>query len=352
MLNQQPTLTASLNGHNTDHSLTDLITKLQEIEFLDNHDISLPLNQLTADEQLNIIVPNMGRFTMTDWSRSQLSTAIGCRFNKYFENASPSERMSELNLRFARANHESQVRLRTTLIGAGTNGSDGTLKAIVSPSFTAIPDSQVIELIFRSLNEVEPDLRLIKADITTRSTSLVIGISKPFIPGGLQEIGDIFGSIYFRSSGVGFSSLSMTLFLHRLICKNGMTVPLRNAEILRCRHTSGLSLERIQEQIGNKFQEIPGQLRRAGQILQSSRAVGITNVEDTITRILRDAGLPRKLVQPLMLAYNREPGANAFNVAQAMTDNATLDELGMKPEERHQLETAAGEYLRSVTNQQ
>ncbi|MFZ2957393.1 MAG: DUF932 domain-containing protein [Candidatus Ozemobacteraceae bacterium] len=285
----------------------------------------------------------MGRFALTDWSKSQLSTLLGFKFDKYFENASPEDKAFELNRRFARA--DTEVKLRTTIIGAGDCANDGTLKAIVSPSFTAIKDSQVASLVFESLSAVESELRIIRADITTRSTSYVIGVGKPFRPGDDHEIGDIWGGIHIQNSGVGYSSISITLHLTRLICKNGMTVPLRNAEILRRRHTSGLSIERVQEEIGNKFQEIPGQLRQAGHVLQTSRTVMIENVEETITRILQQAHLPRKLVQPLMQAFSREPHASVFGVAQAMTDSQTLADLQIRPEERLQLEQAAGNYL-------
>ncbi len=349
-MTNQITLTQSINGLSRNHGLPDLINRFQEVEFLSNPDQVLELRNLSADGNLNIVVPGMGRFSMTDWSKSQIALLLGIKFDKWFENASPDEKAFELNRRFARATGE--FKLRTSLIDAGTNGNDGTLQGIVSPGFTPVKDSEIANQVHVALRDVEPELRVIRSDISTRSTSFVIGVGKPFIPGGVNEIGDIFGGIHVQNSGVGYSSLSMTLHLTRLICKNGMTVPLRNAEILRCRHTSGLSLERIQKEIGAKFQEIPGQLRRAGQVLQTARAVSIENIEETITRILQQAHLPRKLVQPLLVAFYREPHSSAFGVAQAMTDAATLAELGMKPEERHQLETAAGNFLQNIIGQQ
>ena len=339
----QPALTMSINGlRSPDLGLSRLLDQLQATEFLDNPDKVVPLNQLSADPNLNINIPDMGHFALTDWSKSQLSTLLGLRFDKWFENSTPEDQAYELNRRFARA--ENEVKLRTTLIDAGTRQNDGTLKAIVSPSFTAIQDSHVANLVLHSLNSVEPELRIIRADVTTRSTSYVIGVGRPFRPGD-NQVGDIFGGIHIQNSSVGFASLSMTLHLTRLICTNGMCVPLKDAEILRCRHTSGLSIERIQMVVGSKFQEIPGQLRRAGQVLQSSREHLIDNVEETITGILQRAHLPRKLVEPLMVAFNREPHPSAFGVAQAMTDAQTLAQLQIRPEERLQLEQAAGNYL-------
>lgn len=343
----QPSLTMTINAlSSSNQGFNDLLDRLQTAEFLDNPDTISPLNQLQADSNLNIAVPNMGRFALTDWSKSQLSSLLGIRFDKWFVNSDPEDQAYELNRRFARADGE--VKLRTTLIGAGGNQNDGTLRGIVSPSFTSIKDSQVASMVCKALEDVEPELRIIRADITTRSTSYVIGVGQPFRPGGSHEVGDIFGGIHIQNSGVGYASLSMTLHLTRLICKNGMTVPLRNAEILRRRHTSGLTIERVQEEIGRKFIEIPGQLQQAGQIIHRSQSVAVMNVEETITRILQQSHLPRKLLQPLMLAFSREPHASAFGVVQAMTDSETLQQLQIKPEERIQLEQAAGSYLRDL----
>lgn len=347
-ISNQPALTMSVNGLTAaDQGLNDLINRLQAMEFLDNPDTIVPLNQLTADANLNIEIPHMGSFALTDWSKSQLSTLLGIRFDKWFENSAPQDQAYELNRRFARA--EDEVKLRTTLIGAGEHQNEGTLKAIVSPSFSAVRDSQVADLVFHSLLAVEPELRIIRADVTTRSTSYVVGIGKPFVPGDDHEVGSIFGGIHIQNSGVGFSSLSMTLHLTRLICKNGMTVPLQDAEILRRRHTSGLTIERVQEEASGKFIEIPGHLRQAGRVLQDAKAIHIDNVEEAITRILQQTHLPRKLVQPLMQTFNRSPHPSAFGVAQAMTDSQTHAELRIRPEERLLLEQAAGSYLRNLT---
>jgi hypothetical protein len=240
------------------------------------------------------------------------------------------------------------VKLRTTLIGAGDCHNDGTLQGIVSPSFSTIEDSKVAELVFGSLSLVEPDIRLIRANITTRSTSFVIGVGKPFVPGGQSEIGSIFGGIHIQNSGVGYSSLAIMLHITRLICTNGMTVPLKNAEILRRRHTSGLTLDRVRQEVGVKFYDVPGQLRQAGVVLQESREIYVDNVEETILTILRRSNLPRKFATPLLQTFGKTPENTAFGVAQAMTDAQTLEALGIRPEERLQLENAAGNYLRSV----
>lgn len=57
--------------------------------------------------------------------------------------------------------------------------------------------------------------------------------------------------------------------------------------------------------------------------------------------ILRDARLPLRLLRPLLDAHAKEPLPNAFGVSQALT----LAAQSLSPEERFELERAAGRYL-------
>jgi septum formation inhibitor MinC len=342
-------LVTSINGlTNQGVGLNELIQTLQMREFLNNPDVIVDINQLSADNELNIFVPDLGKFSLTDWSKSQLSSLLGIRFNKWFENSSPEDKAYELNRRFSRASKE--VKLRTTILGAESNGNEGTLNAIVSPSFGSVKDSEVAEMLYDSLIHTEPDLRVLRADITTRSTSFVLGVGDAFIPGGNQEIGTIFGGIHIQNSGVGYSSLSMILHLTRLVCKNGMTVPIHGAEILRMRHTSKLSIEKIREEGSCKVAEAPEKFRQASKVLELSQEHQIEDAEIIIKDILQENHLPKKLLEPLVESFNSDVQKNSFGIAQAITDSKTLTELQVKPEERLRLEKAAGNYLHRLTS--
>jgi hypothetical protein len=238
----QISLTTSINGlTNKKFSLNDLIQMFQAREFFNNPDVVTPVNQLMVDENLNVRIPELGSFSLTDWSKSQLSSLLGIRFNKWFENSKPEDKVFELNRRFARARGE--VKLRTTIMGAEENSNEGTLRAILSPSFGSVKDSAVAEFLYGTLKQTESNLNVIRANVTTRSSSFVIGVGEPIVPGGNSLIGTIYSGIHVQNSGVGFSSLSMSLHLTRLVCTNGMTVPIHDAEILRRRHTSKLSID-------------------------------------------------------------------------------------------------------------
>lgn len=343
-----PALTMSLNGlKDREHGVSSFLNTLHSNEFMDNPDHVVSLNSLAADNNLNVIVPDAGRFALTDWSRSQLSSMLGIRFDKWFENSDPQDQAYELNRRFARASGE--VKLRTTVIGAGENENDGTLKGIVSPSFSAIKDSQIAEHIFASMTRVDSEIRLIRADVTTKTTSFVISIGSPFVPGDQREIGAIFGGLHIQNSGVGFASLAVTLHITRLVCSNGMTVPISNAELLRRRHTSGLTIESVRQETVAQFGDVPRQIALAGIVLKASREIMVPDIAGTIGRILQKSHLPKKLVEPLLETYMQNPEPTAFGVAQALTDSQTISRLHLRPEERLLLEQAAGGYLQEMS---
>ena len=87
-------------------------------------------------------VPGLGTFSFTDWSRRQCATLLGVKFDRWFENASQAERSDEMNRRLRRASGE--VRVRTTKDGEA-DGTDGTLRAFVTPTYSPIADSHLAQ---------------------------------------------------------------------------------------------------------------------------------------------------------------------------------------------------------------
>lgn len=71
----------------------------------------------------------------------------------------------------------------------------------------------------------------------------------------------------------------------------------------------------------------------------------VENVEAEVRSILDPAGLPQRYVVPILEAHEEEPLAGAFGVSQAITRAAQR----FSPEERLELEQAAGEYVRSLS---
>jgi len=320
------------------NSLFDLIRRFEVDESRENEDVVSPLSALRMTPADTLEVPQLGTFAFTDWSRRQCASLLGCRFDRWFENASPSDRADEMNRRFARSTFS--VRLRTTRAGACEH-DDGTLMAFVSPGYSALPDSQVASLLQIALSPFETELPVIRVDVTDRSTTYVVAVGKPFKVGGTGEVGDVWGGLLIRNSGVGFASLLISLHLTRLLCKNGMVAPLPDAVVLRKRHRF-FDGDKLRDLLALRLHELPGKLARGADLLVTASIRAIpTTPEIEIRELLDRADLPRRLAEPILAAYNREPHPTAFGISQAIT----LASQTMTPEVRFDLEQAAGAYL-------
>jgi hypothetical protein len=336
----QARLTTALSGR--PGTLPDLLRHFEREEARENADVTVHLSTLTLSDNGLLKIPQTGEFAFTDWSRRQAAALLGLRWDRWFANASSQERAIEMNRRFARATES--VRLRTmkpSESGAGAEqGADGVLRAFVSPGYSVVRDSAIARTLLEFLGASDGERKLLRIDMTDRSTSFVVTVGLPYKHGGKGAVGDCWGGLLVRNSGVGFASLIVTMHLTRLLCLNGMTAPLPDALLLKKRHR-GFQEGALLEGLRLKAAELPGELGRGVERLLTSEERMVQNVEGEITEILRTHRLPSRLLAPVMAAYGREPNQSAFGVSQALT----LAAQSFSPEERLDLEHAAGRYL-------
>ncbi len=323
-------------------NFNDLLTQIENVERFDRPDVTLNLSDLRVDNFLNIAVPNEGSYSMTPWSRRQIANMLGFKFDRWFENSSNDEKAYELNRRLNRAT--GQIKLRLT--GLNNNGinSDGTIKAFVSPTYTAISDSLLGSMILHSTQNSDGLIPVIRANLTDKTVSYAIRICDPFKPQTNDSVGDIWGGIFIQNSGVGFASLSINLHLMRLACTNGMTAPVADATLYRRRHI-GNPEEDLWSNITQILQNIPDKLCLAVRNLRQAQNIKVFDAKQAIEAIIKQAHMPKKLVEPFLLAYEKEPFPTAFGITQAVTDYQTHEQLGLIPEDRKQLEDAAAKYI-------
>lgn len=324
-------------------TLFDLRRTFEVEESRENEDILAQLSDLRMTPDGLVDVPNRGQFAFTDWSQRQCASLLGVRWDRWFENCSLSELAVDVNRRFARA--RGAIRLRTVRAEDAEPGVDGILRAFVSPGYSAIADSRVADLILTALSPVEADLPIVRVDRTDRSTTYVVAVGKPYKVGGTGEVGDVWGGLLIRNSGVGFASLLISLHLTRLLCKNGMVAPLPDAIVVRKRHRF-FDDGKLRGLLGEQLRALPGKLALGADLLATAnlRVLSITP-ETEIRRLLDNAGLPMRFVEPILSAYAREPRPTAFGISQALT----LAAQAMVSEERFELEQAAGAYLANLT---
>src|SRR5664280_625447 len=235
------------------------------------------------------------------------------------------------------------MRIRTSREAVASNGTAGILRAIVTPTFSPVGDSLLSRLLVGLLAPAEPDLRLLRPDITDRSVTYIIAIGKPFKPGDDKVVGDIYGGLIVRNSGVGFASLAITISLVRLLCTNGMTAPIPDAVLLRRSHR-GINDERLLDMLTRNLRELPGKISEGARVLADSRSRIIQEPEQEFLRVLELGRMPRRFLPDLQAAYALEPEQSMFGISQAVTRASQK----FSSEERFDLDRAAGTYLTHI----
>lgn len=318
-------------------TLEELHAALRAVEARENPDVTVSLSELRVTPHGTLLVPNVpGEFALTDWSRSQLESRLGVRWNRWFAPVSPEEGAAEINTRLSRS--PGLVKLRTTRPG---DAGYGVLRAFVSDSYVPFPDSALAELLSEVLSAARYEVR--RVTLTSKTVSYVLSLGQIFRPGGDAKVGDVRGGIIVRNSGVGFASLLVTSHLERLVCTNGMVVPVEDPVLIACIHR-GVSIDKVRERLAERARAIGGVLKQGADRLLLSRRYPIEHRERIFLELLKRARLPKKLAPSLEAAYLREPEETVFGIVQA----ATLAAQELAPEERLDLERAASGYLAAL----
>jgi hypothetical protein len=319
-------------------TLHDLVSVFEGLEAQEYPDTIVELKQLRMTTEESIAIPNLGNFALTDWARKQLASLLGIQWQKWFQTTSHEEQADEINRRLWRKG--TNMRLRTSRLAVVSNGTAGILRAIVTPTFSPVDDVMLSRRLVGLLAPAEPELPIMRINITDRSVTYMVAVGKPFKHGDDKVVGDVWGGLLIRNSGVGFASLAISLSLVRLICLNGMSAPIPDAVLLRRSHR-GITDERLLDALTKTLRELPGKISEGARVLTQARGHHIQASEQEFIRVLELAHMPRRLLPDLQSAYALEPEPSMFGISQAVTRASQK----LSPEERFELDRAAGTYL-------
>ena len=320
-----------------DNTLTGLVERLEARDAEANPDRTVQLSKVRMTVDGTLVVPSVqGSFAMTEWARGQLARSVGVNWERFFQNARPTDVAEEMNRRFDRATET--VKLRSVSRVSESTEATGTITALVSPDYSPVPDAVIGNVLRDALASVNHDTKILRCTTTDLTTSYVVRVGERLTPNA--EVGAVEGCLYVRNSGVGFARLVVGLLLHRLACKNGLIVSLPGAVLVRSIHR-GIDLGKVRERLSERLRGLPERINTSARLLAESTKIEVTNVELEVRDLLRDARLPLRLVPSVMAAYLREPSRTRFGVSQAIT----LAAQNESPEVRFDLERAAGLYL-------
>lgn len=316
-------------------TLKKLIEQLEAEERHDNPDLVLPIRQLQMIDGEQLAVPDGRTFRFNDWSRRQTESLLGLRWDRWFQNASDADVSEEVNRRFQRASGEVRVRTRSR------PGEAAELRAIVTRGYTPVADSFVAKGVLTAVGHFTEDPPVVRAHVTERTTSFVIGVGDPYRPGDDGRVGDVWGGLLVRNSNTGFAALAAHLCLVRLVCLNGMTAP-HEETVLRRVHR-GLELDDLETKLYAKLRDLPARLRSSTDTLAATTRIRVDDVVDEIERFLEVSRLPLRHAPRIESAYKKEQHPSVFGIIQAVT----LAAQSLSAEERYDLERAAGTYAAS-----
>ena len=325
------------------NGLESLVKSFRLREANENPDVVVPMRELRLNDDGTLAIPGYDDgFLLNTWSKSQLSSLVGVKWDRWFGRMDRPGQAMEINMRLS----SSEAKLRVRTAQPGEDAPAGTVRALVSPTFSPLRDSELLGLLREALEPVDPELRVVRANVTERSTTYVLGIGRAFKPGDDHEVGDCWGGLLVQNSAVGYAAARIVANFTRLVCKNVMVAPIPGAELLRKAHRA-FDMDRLRDALFERLRDLPGKLANAAQALAASRERRVTDAKAAFQEVLRTARLPLRLLPELEQALEAEPAlrGTAFGISQAVTRAAQAQ----KPEERFRLELAAGAYVEEAT---
>ena len=330
-------------------TLEALTNKLRERELHFLPDVTIPLNQVRVDDNLNLIIPETDRtFALNGHSKSQLNSLLGFRFDKWFEESSIDVKRDELNTRLKRAS--STVKFRLTDYH-DTTTADGTVAGIVTPGFQPINDSIVTTVLGFNIGH---NCKILRANITEQTTEYVIACGAPE---NQYAVGEIFKAIGISNSNTGAASFNMKMMFVRIACQNGLVVPAFNnhgqaASLLINRKHTGKAIEEVLDRLHDSVTDISERFRNGIENLYRASGEPVSDPLKALQFVVKNAHQPQKLAQELLqTSFAKEPMMTKLGIVRAITDHDTHEALGLTQEARRDLEQSASNFIGLPYNQ-
>ena len=324
-------------SHTPDPGLTyeetlDRVTKRADLALPDQ---VLPLSRLQATDAGSIDVPGLGQLGLTTWSRRQLANLLGIRWDRWFssEMVAPADRAEEINRRFSASSGEWKIRARNLAADEEAQG-EAVLRAFVSPTYAPIDDLCVFETLGKVLGDRLQDLRFVRLDVTAESSQYAV-VSLEEIDLGINKPDRHRNGFLVANSEVGARSLSLMVWIWRLVCTNGMVAAMSKIfRIIHRKRKDGL----IAEKLGSAIQQLPEQWKRTERTLRSARQDPVEDPHAALEVLVTAHPQLRPISDSVYEAYEQDPEPNRFGLVQAMTRAAQ----GLRPEDRLTVEEFAG----------
>jgi hypothetical protein len=291
---------------------------------------------------LDFAIPGVGILEMTQWSKSQISSMLGVKWDKWFKDIDHEDAQDELQRRFKNQNLECLVRGRRHLEPKAQN--QGTLRAFLSPSYHTIDDRQILDALAASkfgphLEEIQfVEWHRLRHMFTDKSTHLTGLMGDPV------EVfdGDVYyHGLHIRNSEVGYSSITVDDFWFRIICLNGMMTMVGNRSLYKQRHIH-VEQDKLEESFDTLWAQIQDRQEQVEDALEDAAEEKMRDPLLRMREFLRRKSVPKYLIDTATTHYETDPIPTRYGVVQAITAAAK----GLEdPDSRMDLEKIGGQFL-------
>ena len=333
------------HSHTNEQTFDEVFDKVTSQADLALPDQILPVSRLRATTDGFIEVPDAGNLSLTEWSRRQLATLLGIRWDRWFasELVVPADRAEEINRRLRRLGGEWQIRSRRWAADEPAVG-DGVLRAFVGPGYAPIDDLRVFDTLHRVLPAQLDEFRFVRLDLTPQSSQYAV-VSLTEVDLGVRGPDRHRNGFLIANSEVGARSLSILTWIWRLVCTNGMVAAA--SQLFRMIHRRRKA-ESIDGKIAEAFRLLPEKWERAASILRRARQDTTEDPGAAIQVLLETNPHLRPMSNAVYEAFEEDPEPNRFGIVQAFTRAAQH----FTPERRLMLEEFAGEVAAMVRSQE
>lgn len=314
------------------------------------HDV-VDLSKLHFMSAGSVLVPPFGLLEMNSWSRKQLGTEIGVKWDKFFE-STPTDQIQRAVMDHLRSRSTPLVQkivARSFDKNEKPNvvGSNGVLRAFVSPGYSEIRDARIFERMQESIGEeLEREMHFKMVSFKPNASHFFFTYNDPFdaIHAGRapRSEGDhYYFGLRIKNSEVGGGAFMGAPWFLKLICTNGMVVGVEAGPLLYRIHRF-IENENLDRMIKNMFLELPGRKKRI--IDEATRLYQVVVKEPLAALLDFLRGQPKAILEAAEKAWNEEGHPNnAFGIAQAISRVA----MAMRSDRDRQLdlEKLAGKYI-------
>ena len=305
----------------------------------DRHHRKLPdevvhLADLAAIEGEVIRLPSGRELALNTWSQRQLASLLGIRWDRFFENTTPSERAEQITTRLHRTTESKKLRA----YGPKSPGDRGELRAILAPSFTAIDDIRLFAAMKKMAPSALTRFAFLRMEVTD-SASFYHAITREPVSLDGDELHPGF---LLKNSETGGSALSIDDAWFRKVCSNGLMLQVGGKRALYRTHRH-IETEALEAALVLTLARFPERWTEGMRLLRGAKEMLVKHPSDAIEAMLDDASIPRELVRAAQGFAVIDRASTAYDIVQSVTRAA--HEQNHDPHLRFQLERLAGEYL-------